>query len=85
MRQPVPRPASAERTGVIGTVVGWIPDLGSDRLRVGVGGLTGAGKTSFGHELAAALRTLSRPAPVADFVIDNRDFASPRILSSRAT
>jgi len=30
-------------------------------LRVAVDGLTGAGKTSFGHELAAALRALGRP------------------------
>jgi uridine kinase len=30
-------------------------------LRVAVEGLTGAGKTSFGHELAAALRDLGRP------------------------
>jgi uridine kinase len=30
-------------------------------LRVAVDGLTGAGKTSFGHELTAALRRLGRP------------------------
>lgn len=35
--------------------------LGPGRLRVAVDGLTGAGKTSFGHELAAAVRGLGRP------------------------
>ncbi len=34
---------------------------GPHRLRVAVDGYTGAGKTSFGHELAAALRELGRP------------------------
>lgn len=60
-RQPLPRPASAERTAVINVVTAWIAALGPGRLRVAVDGLTGAGKTSFGHELAAALRRLGRP------------------------
>ena len=38
-----------------------IAQLSPGRLRVAVDGLTGAGKTSFGHELAAALRALDRP------------------------
>jgi uridine kinase len=59
--QPLPVPASAARTALIGTVAGWISGLGPGRLRVAVDGLTGAGKTSFGHELAAALRALGRP------------------------
>ena len=57
----MPPPPSAERAAVIGTVTGWIVELGPGRLRVAVDGLTGAGKTSFGHELAAALRALGRP------------------------
>lgn len=57
----MPPPSSAERAAVIGTVAGWIAELGLGRLRVAVDGLTGAGKTSFGHELAAALRSLGRP------------------------
>jgi uridine kinase len=57
----MPPPSSAERAAVIGTVAGWIAVLGPGRLRVAVDGLTGAGKTSFGHELAAALRALGRP------------------------
>ena len=46
---------------MIGVVAGWIGGLDQGRLRVAVDGLTGAGKTSFGHELAAALRHLGRP------------------------
>lgn len=66
----MPLPSSAERAAVIGTVAGWIAGLGPGRLRVAVDGLTGAGKTSFGHELAAALRGLGRPtmrASIDDF------------------
>jgi uridine kinase len=60
-RQPMPPPASAERTTLIAAVAGRIAALGPRRLRVAVDGLTGAGKTSFGHELGAALRALGRP------------------------
>jgi uridine kinase len=60
-RQPLPPPASAERMAVIGKAAAWVLGLGPGRLRVGVDGLTAAGKTSFGHELAAALRGLGRP------------------------
>jgi uridine kinase len=42
-------------------VAARIAALGPGRLRVAVDGFTGAGKTSFGHELAAALRALGRP------------------------
>jgi uridine kinase len=61
-RQPLPSPAVAERTAVIGEVAARVAGLSPGRLRVGVGGRTAAGKTSFGHELAAALRGLRRPA-----------------------
>jgi len=60
-RQPVPPPASAERTALITGVASGIAALSPGRLRVAVDGRTGAGKTSFGHELAAALRYLGRP------------------------
>jgi uridine kinase len=60
-RQPIPQPVSAKRTAVIRVVAEWISALDPGRLRVAVDGLTGAGKTSFGHELAAALRRLGRP------------------------
>jgi uridine kinase len=59
-QQSVPRPASAERTALIATVADTVAALGPGALRVAIDGLTGAGKTSFGHELAAALRTAGR-------------------------
>jgi uridine kinase len=59
-RQPTPAPASAQRTALIASVADRVAALGPGRLRVAVDGLTGAGKTSFGHELAAALRGLGR-------------------------
>jgi uridine kinase len=59
-RQPMPSPASAERTAVLGQITAGVARLGPDRLRVAVDGLTAAGKTTFGHELAAALRGLGR-------------------------
>jgi uridine kinase len=46
------------------------------RLRIVVDGLTGAGKTSFGHELASALRRIGRPtlrASLDDFKHPWRD------------
>lgn len=46
---------------MIGEVATRIARLGRGRLRVAVDGLTAAGKTSFGHELAAALSGLGRP------------------------
>ncbi len=60
-RQPLPPPASQARTAVIDTVAARIAGLSAARLRVAVDGSTGAGKTSFGHELAGALRSLGRP------------------------
>ncbi|MGH3155016.1 MAG: uridine kinase [Streptosporangiaceae bacterium] len=59
-QQPVPVPASAERTALIAAVADRVAGLGQGRLRVAIDGPTGAGKTSFGHELAAALRDLGR-------------------------
>jgi uridine kinase len=72
-QQPLPSMASAERAALVGTVAGWIAGLGRGRLRVVVDGLTGAGKTSFGHELAAGLRRAGRP--VARASLD--DFKHP--------
>jgi uridine kinase len=60
-RQPLPAPASAERTALIGEVAARVAGLGPGRLRVAIDGRTAAGKTSFGHELAAALRGMGRP------------------------
>jgi uridine kinase len=59
-RQPMPPPASAQRATLIATIARNVALLGEGRLRVAVDGLTGAGKTSFGHELGAVLRGQGR-------------------------
>jgi uridine kinase len=59
-RRPEPEPASGSRTRLIGDVADTISQLSPRRLRIAIDGRTGAGKTSFGHELAAALRKLGR-------------------------
>src|SRR5271166_5163248 len=69
-RQPEPYPASAARTRLVDDVAGRICGLGPGRLRVAIDGFTAAGKTSFGHELAAAIRRRGRPtmrASIDDF------------------
>jgi uridine kinase len=60
-RQPEPPPASAVRSSLISAVADQIGRLSRGRLRVAIDGFTAAGKTSFGHELAAAIRRLGRP------------------------
>jgi uridine kinase len=60
-RQPAPAPASAVRTNLVNDVARQVTLLRPGRLRVAIDGLTAAGKTSFGHELAAAVRNLGRP------------------------
>lgn len=52
---------SAERTAVVADIADRIVAIGAHRLRVAIDGFTAAGKTSFGHELAAALRERGRP------------------------
>ncbi|MGH3538979.1 MAG: hypothetical protein ACRDQJ_11915 [Pseudonocardiaceae bacterium] len=41
-----------ERLAVLASVTERVLALGPGRLRVGIDGLTAAGKTSFGHQLA---------------------------------
>lgn len=60
-RQPEPQQASQQRTALIVAVAARVADLGTGRLRVAIDGFTAAGKTSFGHELASAVRALGRP------------------------
>jgi len=72
-RQPAPPPASAARSALIGDVAARVAGLAPGRLRVAVDGLSCAGKTSFGHELAAALRDLGRPTVRASM----DDFKNP--------
>jgi uridine kinase len=60
-QQPLPASASPERAVVVAAVADRILRLGRQRLRVGIDGLTAAGKTSFGHELAAYVSRAGRP------------------------
>lgn len=69
-RQPLPVPLSRRRTSLIEDVASRITRTGTGRLRVAIDGFTASGKTSFGHELAAAVRALGRPtlrASIDDF------------------
>lgn len=59
--QPLPEPASAARTELVRRVAGSVAARSPARLRVAIDGITAAGKTSFGHELAAMLRQAGRP------------------------
>ena len=72
-QQPVPPPASAARSALIADVAVRVAGIDPGRLRVAIDGLTCAGKTSFGHELAAALRMLGRPTARASL----DDFKNP--------
>ncbi len=60
-RQPCPAPASAERSSLTKAVADRIRSRGPGRLLVGIDGFTAAGKTSFGHELAARIAESGRP------------------------
>jgi uridine kinase len=70
-QQPVPAFTSAERSAVVAAVAARVRALGGSRLRVAIDGFTGAGKTSFGHELGEALA----PRPVLRASLD--DFKNP--------
>jgi uridine kinase len=72
-RQPEPPPASPQRTELVRSLAARIAGLGPGRIRVAVDGFTAAGKTSFGHELAAALRERGRPTGRASL----DDFKNP--------
>jgi uridine kinase len=60
-RQPEPLLASETRTRLISELAATVSCVSPGRLRVAIDGFTAAGKTSFGHELATALRRLGRP------------------------
>jgi len=72
-RQPTPHPASAARSDLIDAVARRIISIRPERIRVIVDGFTASGKTSFAHELAAAVRQLGRPTMRASF----DDFKKP--------
>ena len=64
-RQPMPVSTCAQRRELIAEVAATIDALSPGRVRVGVDGRSAAGKTTFGHELAAALRELGRSTACA--------------------
>ena len=72
-KQPTPQPVSSARSDLIEVVARRIISIRPERVRVVVDGLTASGKTSFAHELAAAVRRLGRPTMRASF----DDFKKP--------
>jgi uridine kinase len=60
-QQPPPPAASPRRAALLDDVTGQVLARGAGRLRVAVDGLTAAGKTSFGHELAERISAAGRP------------------------
>jgi uridine kinase len=75
-RQPLPPAPTPERVAVLEQVAARILESGGGRLRVAIDGLTAAGKTSFGHELAERISSAGRPvlrASLDDFKRPWRD------------
>jgi uridine kinase len=72
-RQPIPAPASSARAQLIENVARQVVAVRPGRVRVVVDGFTASGKTSFAHELAAAVRRLGRSTLRATF----DDFKKP--------
>lgn len=66
-QQPMPQEPGPERAVVIGQVVDRILAAGEHRLRIGIDGLTAAGKTSLGHELAREVTATGRDVARASF------------------
>lgn len=60
-QQPTRGAASPEREAVLRHVADRVVACGPRRVRVAIDGLTAAGKTSFGHELAEGLAAAGRP------------------------
>jgi hypothetical protein len=57
----MPPPSPPERSALVERIAAHIASLGPARLRVAIDGLTAAGKTSLGHELAERIRAAGRP------------------------
>ena len=72
-RQNMPPSTSPVRGALIGELAARIVGLSPERLRIAVDGYTASGKTSFAHELAAAIRAHGRPTLRATF----DDFKKP--------
>lgn len=60
-QQPTPPPGTPQRNTVVERITERILRLGTGRLRVAIDGLTAAGKTSLGHELAEQISAAGRP------------------------
>jgi uridine kinase len=60
-QQPLPPPSGPGRARMLDLLAGTIDSLGDHRLRIAIDGLTAAGKTSLGHELAQCLSRRGRP------------------------
>src|SRR5512139_4101455 len=60
-QQPMPPQGSPRRNMVVRQLAERIRSLGPHRLRVAIDGLTAAGKTSLGHELAERISIAGRP------------------------
>ena len=69
----MPSSTSPARSALIGDLAVRVLGIGPERLRVAVDGYTASGKTSFAHELAAAIRAQGRPTLRASF----DDFKKP--------
>jgi uridine kinase len=61
LQVPVPRYPCGRRAAVVERVARAVVGRGSGRLAVVVDGRTGAGKTTFAHELGLALERMGRP------------------------
>ncbi len=75
-QQPLPGVPSAQRSVLVAEVADRVLACRDGRLRVGIDGLTAAGKTSFGHELAQQISARGRPvlrASLDDFKRPWRD------------
>ncbi|HEX6076862.1 MAG TPA: uridine kinase [Micromonosporaceae bacterium] len=75
-QQPFPAAASAQRSALLARVAESVLSCGDGRVRVVIDGLTAAGKTSFGHELAQHIGASGRPvlrASLDDFKKPWRD------------
>lgn len=59
-QQDVPSSRSGLRQHLLAELARNVVKLSSNRLRVAIDGLTAAGKTTLGHELAAEIRVLGR-------------------------
>ena len=75
-KHPLPDKVSAERHALLDALARDIVTLKPSRIRVAIDGYTASGKTTFGHQLAAAVRAVGRPtlrASLDDFKRPWRD------------